>query len=655
MSRWSRWAPWLLVVVVVLVYLPSLAGGYLNWDDPWLIQDNPILKDGSVGALGSIWTDLSRQTRLTLGAEFLPVRDTELWLEVRVLGLNPRLLRASALALYLAAVLLFRGALRRTLSNPVAAEVAAWVFALHPVHLESVAWLAGRKDVLALLFVGAALALYAGSSRHRLWGVPLLLALAHFSKSMTVTAVGLLLAQDWLARRKPDVRVLAAAAAVAVVAVLLHLEVGHVVHMTQPPAGGSRLSQLATMGPVWLRYAGVLLWPGSLSLVHDVPVRARFDAVAASGYLALAAWAVAAVVLWKKQNMRLPAVCLLWFIVPLVPVSQVVFPLQNQMTDRYLFLSVMAVALPLGALAARWPRPGGALAGLAVAGLSFATLDRSSLFADSVAAFSDATAKTKLATIAPYQLGQAYEDAHDDASAIRAYEEVLRRARGPEEAARRATNNLAKLLARRGDLPAAERVLRSGREQFPDDPKMLRNLVEVLRRQGRQREAQELVAESDVRGGLAPDRQKTCGTSAAAPFRCDFHPPEHGLFVCRSGDLHAALARPIRALTQIRRHPPNAAQRSRSRRRVLERDGDRMSLVPVPPTSSHGSRDRHDAIVIGSGVGGSVTAAVLAIAAFACWCWRRTPCWAGFWPAASATASSSTPAAIWCRGATAAH
>lgn len=505
MSRLARAAPWLLAVVVVLVYLPSLAGGYLNWDDPWLIRDNPVLANGSPHALLSIWTDLSRETRLTLGAEYLPVRDTELWLEARLFGLGPQLLRATSLGLYVVAVLLFRGALHRALSSFAAAEVAAWAFALHPVHVESVAWLAGRKDVLALVFVAAALFFYAGSSRNRLWSVPLSLALAHLSKSMTVTAVGLLFVHDLLARRKPEWRVLGISMAIAVAALAVHMKVGHVVHMTVPPAGGSRLAQLATMGPVWLRYLVVLVWPPALSLVHDVPVRTSFDALSALGYLAVVGWGVG-VVLWRKRDQRIVLASFAWFVVPLAPVSQVLFPLQNQMADRYLFLSVMAVALLLGAVAARFARPGVALGGVAIAGWAFATLNRGSLFADSIAAFSDATKKTQYATMAPYQLGQAYEEIGVDARAIAAYREVLRRSEGHDEAGRRATNNLAKLLARHGDLPGAERVLRSGRQRFPDDPKMRNNLIQVLLRQGRTREAKELQSQAQSGENSAKSR-----------------------------------------------------------------------------------------------------------------------------------------------------
>lgn len=484
----------LLGVVVLLVYLPSLSGGFLNLDDPWLIQHNALLV-GDGHALARIWTDLSRGTRLALGAEYLPLRDTNLWLEAHLWGLLPQALRASQLALYLGAVFLVRAALHRTLADRRVAEVAAWVFALHPVHVESVAWLAGRKDVLALLFVGAALFVHAGRSRQRLWLVPLLCVCAALSKAMAVVTVALLFAQDLLAGRRPAwvVYALSLAGAASVLAIDLH--VGHQVGMVQKPPGGTWLTTLMTMGPVWLRYLAELAWPPLLSLVHDVPVLAAFTAAGVVGYLLLAAWLGVGLWLWRRRR-PLGLVTFLWFFVPLLPVSQVLFPLQNLMADRYLLLSVMAPALALGALAVRFHRPGMLTAMACIAGLALFSAQRASLFAFSEYVFADATAKTRTSTLAPYQLAMALNEWHQREKAKKAFEEALRRAGDrPTEAARRSTNNLALILAHQHRLGEAERLLRRGRQLWPDDPEILGNLAEIVARRGRESEGRRLYEE----------------------------------------------------------------------------------------------------------------------------------------------------------------
>ncbi|MCK6533192.1 MAG: tetratricopeptide repeat protein [Polyangiaceae bacterium] len=404
-------------------------------------------------------------------------------------GLSPAWLRASALALYIAACLCLRRALHLATQRFAFAEVAAWVFAMHPVHVESVAWLSGRKDVLSLLFVSAALAAYAGRSRVLHGCVPFLLFFAHLSKSMTVSALGLLFVIDLLARRRPDVRVLAACTLSAAVAIGLHTAVGDQVGMTQPHTGGGRLSQALTMGPVVLRYLALLVWPPALSLVQDVPAVVRPTTWAVVGLLVPVAWGAFGLWCWRARGRPLALASFLAFFVPIVPVSQVLFPLQNQMADRYLFLSVLAVALTVGRLFAEWSTPSFAAAPVTVVAFGIATAERAFILASSELAFADAAAKTALSPVAPYQLAAALEERGDEHGALARYEEALERSRGRSEVGRRATNNIAKLRAKRNDLRGAVDVLEQGRVRWPDDPKMLLNLVRALSRAGRTPEA----------------------------------------------------------------------------------------------------------------------------------------------------------------------
>jgi hypothetical protein len=177
----QRYAPWLIGVLVFAVYLPSIPGDFLAYDDPWLVENNPVLKLPVGDALRSILFDLGLQTRLSLGAEYLPVRDVSYWVD-GALGFGAAAMRAEQVFMYIAAVLVLRAALLRNLRSRAAAEITSLCFALHPVHVESVAWIAGRKDVLALLFIAAALRAYEARGRWRWAAVPLLAA-AHFSKS----------------------------------------------------------------------------------------------------------------------------------------------------------------------------------------------------------------------------------------------------------------------------------------------------------------------------------------------------------------------------------------------------------------------------------------------------------------------------------------
>jgi tetratricopeptide (TPR) repeat protein len=271
--------------------------------------------------------------------------------------------------------------------------------------------------------------------------------------------------------------------------------------MTGEPIGGSRWTALLTMGPVWLRYSWMLVFPGALSLVHDVDALTTPTLTSALGYLVLLTWGgVGGWLFWRNRSAATSKpdagawllASFLWFAIPLVPVSQVLFPLQNLMADRYLVFSVMAVALALGWLATAAARSAMLLASVCTLALGAGTLHRASLFADSLDVFADATNKTETSTLAPYQLAKAYEEHGMLAEAAVAYRIVLERDRDAGGAARRATNNLARLLVKHDQLEDAEQLLKRGIERWPEDPKMRLNLVKVLYRMNRTDEARQL-------------------------------------------------------------------------------------------------------------------------------------------------------------------
>jgi protein O-mannosyl-transferase len=482
----ERRAPWLLAMLVALVYLPSVPGDFLVYDDVWLIELNRVLLADWGQAFRSIFSDFSLPTRLSLGAEYLPLRDLSYFLDVRGFGFGPNAMRLEQILLYAAAVLLLRSALVACLPSRIAAEVASWCFALHPVHVESVAWIAGRKDVLALLFVAAALRAYEFRGAAR-WVVVPLLACAHFSKSMSVIAAGLLVAQDLLARRRPNWGIVSASSTVAVLSLALHRSVGLRVGMLEGALLTSPWATFCTMGSVWLAYLKVLFWPPALSLVHEVT---RLDALSVRsvlGWLVLASGGLlGAFRLRQRQSALLGG--WLWAVLPLAPVSQLFFPLQNVMADRYLWLSTMAMGLGLGYV---WKaHRAGAAVVIAVLGvLLVGSTWRAAQFGDGESLFSRETRVTG-GSLAPYLLGKTLERKSNIAGAEAAYRQSIERPCEPRcEPARRSSNDLARLVTADGNASQAEPILREAIRRFPDDPDAHFNLVKVLYRMGRTDEA----------------------------------------------------------------------------------------------------------------------------------------------------------------------
>ena len=185
----------LLAAAVLVVYLPAIEGGYI-WDDNRYVTENPVLPQDD--GLVRIWTELGATI------QYYPMVFTTFWLEYRLWGLDPLGFHLTNVVLHLLSALLLWRILRR-LAVP-GAFLAAAFFALHPVHVESVAWITERKNVLSGFFYLAALwawlrFAYPGEEQRRRWGAYaltlLFFALALLSKTVTSTLPAVLLLIAW--------------------------------------------------------------------------------------------------------------------------------------------------------------------------------------------------------------------------------------------------------------------------------------------------------------------------------------------------------------------------------------------------------------------------------------------------------------------------
>ena len=152
------------LVAAAVIYLPVLGYGLVEHDDTWLVRDNAVLRDPSVAALGTVFFDTSAATRFLLGAEYLPIRDVTVMLDFAVWGDAYGGHHATSLAIYLVLLAVWFRALCALGVDRAVSGLAILVFAVMPVHAESIAWLSERKGLLALLFTGTA---YLGYARFR--------------------------------------------------------------------------------------------------------------------------------------------------------------------------------------------------------------------------------------------------------------------------------------------------------------------------------------------------------------------------------------------------------------------------------------------------------------------------------------------------------
>ncbi len=371
-----------VALIATLPYLQTGGFGLVGYDDPWLIKDNALLSQPSPGALGQIWFDLDASTRLRLGAEYLPVRDMSVMLDHALFGQSYGLFHLVNVLLYALLCGVAVLALARWTRDPLLAVLAGLLFAMHPTHAEAVAWLSERKGLLAALFALASALTFArwvsaGTVARGLgWLLlsALLVALSCWSKAVGVASVGLLaglllffpgqaasLRRAWAG--------LAAVAAAAALALAPVYSVGQALVVEQQRHGEDLVSG-AWLG---MRILGLnlahLTWPASLGIRYDLPV----GALAGVAGLTFTLGSVALLLLGLRHRARRPALAvislsLVTFWSFYLPVSQLVFPLQNLAADRYLLLPSLGPCLLLALGLTRLPyRNLGLAAGLALA------------------------------------------------------------------------------------------------------------------------------------------------------------------------------------------------------------------------------------------------------------------------------------------------
>jgi Flp pilus assembly protein TadD len=371
-----------LATLTLLVYWPSFHHPFVNYDDPVYAFENPYVRAG-LTADGVRWAFTTFEA-----GNWHPLTWLSLELDATLFGgLTAGAFHRTNVLLHAAnAVLLFVVLWRMTGAVWRAAVVAA-LFALHPLHVESVAWVAERKDVLSTLFWMLALAAYLdyvrrpGTRRYLL--VVLALGLGLLAKPMLVTLPCVLLLLDYwpLRRWRGGPRPVPATAASAgslppqtsrhllleklplfvpvlascAVTFLAQSRSGAVVPFEAYPLSirvGNAL--LACAG-----YLGKMLWPLHLAVFYPHPGRSVPVAPALAAGLLLAV--VTALVLGPGRNRPYLAVGWLWYLGTLVPVIGLVQVGGQALADRYTYVPLIGVFLMLtwGAadLAAAWRLP----------------------------------------------------------------------------------------------------------------------------------------------------------------------------------------------------------------------------------------------------------------------------------------------------------
>jgi tetratricopeptide (TPR) repeat protein len=500
-------------LLAVLVFHPILDHAWLNYDDDIYITANPELTQG-LGPAGIAWAFTTFH-----GANWFPVTWLSWMLDYELFGLDPAGFHATNLVLHIAASLLLFFALVRLTGRDGRSAFVAAVFAIHPLHVEAVAWASVRKDPLAAVFFTLAVLAYARPTRPRLVVVAVCLLLGLMAKPVLLTLpLVLLLLDEWplgRLRRSDDadrwdparirqavlekVPLFAIVLAVGAVAVLAQERGGAVAELVHLPFP-DRLANAVQSYGVYLHQA---FWPAGLAVFYPYP-QSDASLVSVTQTVGALSIVLALCVTALIQLRRRPylAVGWFWFLGMLVPMIGLLQVGSQAHADRYTYLPLigLAIAVAWGVTDLVGDRPGRrpllvALAVGAVAALAVAASFQVRHWRDSETLFTHALGVTTDNHIAHAHLGSALLDRGRPAETIDHYRKALAADPNFLEAA----NNLAWLLATcdRASLRDPEDALRYAERAAGlsrnEDPAVLDTLAAAQAAAGRFDEARRTV------------------------------------------------------------------------------------------------------------------------------------------------------------------
>jgi len=448
---WIRIA---LVVAVFAAYAPVARYDFVDYDDDEYVVQNVHVRRG-VTLPGVTWAFTHAHS-----ANWHPVTWLSHMVDCQLFGLAPGPHHVVSVALHALTAVVLLGVLARATGAPWPSAFVAFLFALHPLRVESVAWVAERKDVLAGLFWMLTLAAYVAwvqrGGRWRWALVVVAFAFGLMAKPMVVTLPFVLLLLDWwplgrFASRSPaalvweKIPLVVLALADGVATILAQRAGGAIASLASVPVA----TRIANALVSYVAYVRLLVWPADLAVFYPRRALAPWEIAGAAAILV----AVSAVAVRARRRAPWALVGWLWYVVTLLPVIGLVQVGEQARADRFTYVPEIGLAIVAAwggcALLPRVVRPLAATAVLVV--LTVLTRRQVAVWENGITLFGHALAVTDGSYVAETNLGVALVAAGrpDDAMA---HELAALRLR-PDDA--KTHVNVGLLLAARGDRTGA--------------------------------------------------------------------------------------------------------------------------------------------------------------------------------------------------------
>lgn len=502
-----------LLVIALLVYSPTLRFPFIYFDDTlFIVSDSSLHHWSSVPSffLPSVFSDPSHNDVLKIPNFYRPVVSLGTVVNYKIFGLHPALWRVEVLILYgLCVWLCWRLAYRLT-RNEFASLAAALLFALHPLHVEGVAWLSGAG--VELLLCGFFLGGFLSYLRWRETSKPLWLALcgtlillALLTKETGAALPVLIGAHALLFRKQEDrngtVQLLPLSAAVVtpvvVYACLRVLAIHSVVASVSRHSWADVLRSAPLLFSIYLQHA---FWPFRLANWYSVDVVSSFSWWRFYFPLVICA-AYAGLTLWALARKRQAGFLLLWWAVPLIPalIGVLNFTDCEYVHDRFTFLALAALCIMGGTALSRLPEMKQQLFGfrttsvvaLAVITMIFGATSAMLVFTwrSDLAMAAHAVEVSPTAVRPRILLGVALQRQKDREGALALYRDTLKLDPNRWET----LFAYGTALANNGDLNDAVKVLSHGLEVAPSKSAFYLILADILANAGRYDDASRLL------------------------------------------------------------------------------------------------------------------------------------------------------------------
>ena len=410
-----------IAIVVLIVFAQVNAHDFVNFDDPDYVVTNPHVATGLSGA-NVAWAFTHAYM-----SNWHPLTWISHMIDVSLFGMNGgRHALVSVIWHAINSVLLFF-VLRRATQRLWPSAVVALLFALHPLHVESVAWISERKDVLSAFFFLLALWFYLG---RKLWLTFAAFACALMAKPMAITFPFVLLLLDWwpLQRWSPREWPKLKPLLVEKIPLFVLIPISAIITRLAQEEAVTPLAlpfRLANAALSYVAYLWKTIWPVELSIFY--PYRTNMSSALA---LAAVVFLIAVTALILRFANRFPylAVGWLWYVGMLVPVIGVVQVGQQSMADRYTYLPLIGIFIAVVWLALDLIRDKPSLAvaaAVVVAACTFLTYKQLGYWRDSFALFTHAAEVEPRGRVPHQNLGAAYLAKLDYTSAANQFRQAI--------------------------------------------------------------------------------------------------------------------------------------------------------------------------------------------------------------------------------------